>query len=169
MHGELEQLRRGERRSLLRPVVTEVCRLRDDLLRQADTLPADFDQKRAADLLRSYADSLEFTLDDNGITTFAPEAGEAFQARLHKVASKVPTRDGALVGTIAAVVSPGYRDVEADAVIAGARVVVYVADASAPEPVQAVVPDADDPAAGEPERTSPPTSASADEADESPG
>lgn len=168
MHSELEQLRRGERRSLLRPLVTEVCRLRDDLLRQADTLPADFDQQRAADLLRSYADSLEFTLEDNGITTFAPEIGEPFQARLHRVASKAPTRDSALVGTIAGVASPGYRDIEADAVVASARVVVHVADESEREPAHAAAADAagsaPKPPSSDPESASAPVSTSADAA-----
>ena len=35
LRSELDLLRRGERRGLLRPVLAEICRLRDDLLRQA--------------------------------------------------------------------------------------------------------------------------------------
>jgi len=130
MHAELEQLRRGERRSLLRPLVTEVCRTRDDLLRQADTLPADFDRDRAADLLRNFAAALEYTLEDNGVDGFAPEVGEPFDPRQHRVAGKSPTGDPGLVGAIGSVVAPGYRDTEAGTVISAARVVVYVAEES---------------------------------------
>jgi molecular chaperone GrpE len=137
LHGELEQLRRGERRSLLRPLVTEICRLRDDLLNQAATLPEPFDAARAADLLRSYADSLEIALEDNGITSYTPGVGEAFEARQHRAACKVPTRDADAVGTIAAVISSGYRDVEANVVIATARVAVHVADETESEPAPA--------------------------------
>ena len=48
LRSELELLRRGERRGLLRPLLTQMCRLRADLLRQAATLPADFDAAKAA-------------------------------------------------------------------------------------------------------------------------
>jgi molecular chaperone GrpE len=133
MHAELEQLRLGERRSLLRPLLTEVSRARDDLLRQAETLPEPFDRERAAELLRSFAGSLELALEDNGVTSFLPEVGEPFQARLHRAAGKSPTHEEAMVGTVAEVVSPGYRDIDADVVIATARVVVHVADQSIPE------------------------------------
>jgi molecular chaperone GrpE len=133
MHGELERLRRGERRSLLRPLVTEACRLRDDLLRQADTLPEAFDATQAATLLRSYADSLELALEDNGVTSFAPNVGDAFEPRLHRAAAKTSTSDPGAVGMISAVLSPGYRDVEAELVMTPARVAVYaLEDTAAP-------------------------------------
>ena len=50
LRSELELLRRGERRGLLRPLLTEMCRLAADLLRQAADLPADFDAAKAAGL-----------------------------------------------------------------------------------------------------------------------
>jgi molecular chaperone GrpE (heat shock protein) len=127
MHAELEQLRRGERRSLLRPLVTQVCRTRDDLLRQADTLPEDFERDRAAVLLRSFASSLAYSLEDHGVDSFMPEPGESFDAGRHRVAGKSPTGDESLAGTVESVVAPGYRDTEAGTVICAARVVVYVA------------------------------------------
>ena len=58
LRSELETLRRGERRGLLRPVLAEMCRLREDLISQAASLPADFDAAKAAGLLRSYAETL---------------------------------------------------------------------------------------------------------------
>ena len=51
LRSELDVLRRGERRGLLRPLLADMCRLRNDLLRQASGLPADYDAKKAAELL----------------------------------------------------------------------------------------------------------------------
>jgi molecular chaperone GrpE (heat shock protein) len=128
MHVELERLRRGERRSLLRPLITEICRLRDDILRQADTLPHAFDSAKAAELLRSYADSLVFALEDNGVCSYVPEVGDEFEATLHRASGRTPTTDARMVGKVASVVSPGYRDLEAERVIAPARVSLYAFD-----------------------------------------
>ena len=47
LRTELEVLRRGERRGLLRPLLADLCRLRGDLLSQSAALPADFDAGKA--------------------------------------------------------------------------------------------------------------------------
>jgi molecular chaperone GrpE len=133
MHAELDQLRRGERRSMLRPLLSEVCRLRDDLLRQAEGLPADFDGPRASTLLRSYAESIEIALADNGVSTYEPEPDDHFEPRGHRAVGRLPSPDPDLVGRIARVRKSGYRDVETNLPIAPAEVVVYV-PAPPPEP-----------------------------------
>jgi molecular chaperone GrpE len=133
MHAELDQLRRGERRSMLRPLLSEVCRLRDDLLRQAAALPADFDGPRAGTLLRSYAESIEIALADNGVSTYEPEPDDQFEPRGHRAVGRLPSDDPDLVGRIAVVRKSGYRDVETDLPIAPAEVVVYV-QAPPPDP-----------------------------------
>jgi hypothetical protein len=53
LRAEVERLRRGDRRGLLRPLLVEMCRLRNDLLRQSDDLPADYDAELSRALLRS--------------------------------------------------------------------------------------------------------------------
>src|SRR5260370_2823188 len=58
LRSELELLRRGERRGLLRPLLTDMCRLRNDLIRQACGLPADYDAQKPAELLLYYAESI---------------------------------------------------------------------------------------------------------------
>ncbi len=131
MHAELERLRRGERRSVLRPLVSEVCRVRDDILRQAEMLPEPFDPSKAVELLRSFAASLELALEDNGIASYAPDTGDAYEARVHRASGKTPTADPDLTGKVATVLSPGYRDIEGENVIAAARVTVFVLDESA--------------------------------------
>lgn len=122
---EVDRLRRGERRGLLRPLLVETCRLRNDLLRQAGELPADFDAERAALLLRSYAESVEITLENSGARTFAPELGDPFDPRMHRRVGGQPPEDPALAGRIASVSRDGYLDVDSNSPLAPAEVVVF--------------------------------------------
>lgn len=132
LRSELDTLRRGERRGLLRPVLAELCRLREDLLSQAETLPTDFDAAKTARLLRSYAETLELTLESNGVVTYAPDSGDRFDPRLHRRVSGEPTDDPALAGQVAKVRRDGYLDIEANSPIAPAEVTVFAATAAGP-------------------------------------
>jgi molecular chaperone GrpE len=125
LQAELDLLRQGERRGLLRPMLTDLCRLRNDLLKQAATLPGDFDAARAADLLRSYAETIQLTLEGNGVIAFAPDSGDAFDPRMHRRVSGEATADQALAGRIAGVQREGYLDLESDSPIAPAEVTVF--------------------------------------------
>jgi molecular chaperone GrpE (heat shock protein) len=142
LSSELAALRQGERRGVLRPVLAEMCRLRDDLLSQADTLPADFDAVRGAKLLRSYAETLELTLDSNGVVTYAPDRGEPFDPRRHRRAGGEPTTDPELAGHVAQVRRDGYLDNVANSPIAPAEVTVFTT-------VKMEQPPADEPSPGE--------------------
>jgi molecular chaperone GrpE len=128
LRDEVDRLRRGERRGLLRPLLTDMCRLRDDLLKQADTLPAEFDAVRAAALLRSYAETIEITLESNGVITYTPDGGDSFNPRLHRKVSGAGTTEAALAGHIAAIQRDGYLDIEANSPIAPAEVTVYAVE-----------------------------------------
>ena len=125
LHSEVDRLRRGERRALLRPLLVETCRLRNDLLRQADDLPDDFDADRARLLLRSYADSVELTLEDNGVVTFAPATGDQFEPRLHRRVGGESTNDPGVAGRVARVRRSGYLDSDTNMPIAPAEVVLF--------------------------------------------
>ena len=127
LRSELELLRRGERRGLLRPVFADMCRLRGDLLSQAAALPADFDAAKAADLLRSYAETIELTLESNGVVAFIPDGGERFDPRLHRRVGAEATDDPALAGHVSEVRRDGYLDIEANSPIAPAEVTVFAA------------------------------------------
>jgi molecular chaperone GrpE len=127
MHQELESLRRGERRSLLRPLLTEVCRLRDDLLRQAGQLPENFDAADAGELLRSYAESMTIALADNGVVTYEPQIEDAFEPREQRAVGKTPNQNEALAGKVASVLRAGYLDLETNVPLCRAEVVVFVA------------------------------------------
>jgi molecular chaperone GrpE len=125
LRDEVERLRRGERRGVLRPVLTDMCRLRDDLLNQAATLPTEFDAAKATALLRSYAETIEITLESNGVITYTPDNGDSFNPRLHRRISGAPTAEPALAGHIAAIRRDGYLDIETNSPIAPAEVTVY--------------------------------------------
>ncbi len=125
LRSELELLRRGERRGLLRPLLTDLCRLRNDLLRQADGLPAEYDAEKAAQLLASYAESVELTLEGNGVVSYTPDEGEAFDPRRHRKVRSADTTDPELGGRIAVVQRAGYLDIEANSPVTLAEVTVY--------------------------------------------
>jgi molecular chaperone GrpE (heat shock protein) len=125
LRSELEVLRRGDRRGLLRPVLADLCRLRGDLLSQAAALPPDFDATKAADLLRSYAETIELTLESNGVVTYAPDDGERFDPRLHRRVGGEATDDPSLAGRVAGVRRVGYLDIQANNPIAPAQVTVF--------------------------------------------
>jgi molecular chaperone GrpE (heat shock protein) len=133
LRTEVERLRRGERRGLLRPILAENCRLRNDLLRQAEELPDDFDAGQARLLLRSYADSVELALEDSGVITFAPSEGEPFDPRLHRRVYSVPTADVKLAGRVARVLRHGYMDIEANIPMAPAEVVLFTYVTTTPQ------------------------------------
>jgi molecular chaperone GrpE (heat shock protein) len=131
LRAEVERLRRGERRGLLRPLLTETCRLRNDLLRQAEDLPENFDAKQARRLLRSYAESIEIALEDSGVVSFAPENGDSFNPRIHRRVGAEPHPDAGLNGRIARVRRSGYLDLETNSPIAVAEVVLFATAADA--------------------------------------
>jgi molecular chaperone GrpE len=127
LRAELDTLRRGERRGMLRPLLTEMCRLRNDLLRQAATLPPDYDAERAAKLLISFAETVDLTLENNGVASYAPSEGDPFDPRRHRRLRGADSDDPAQSGRIARVLRDGYLDVEADSPIVPAEVTVYMA------------------------------------------
>lgn len=122
LHAEVERLRAGEQGLLLRPIVTDLQRLRTDLLHQATTLSPEIDQKQAATLLESFALSVELTLERGGSLPLRPSVGAQFSAREHRavklVAASCPEEDG----TVALVVADGYLDTSTDRVTVPARV-----------------------------------------------
>jgi hypothetical protein len=158
LRSEVEKLRRGERRALLRPLLVEICRLRDDLLRQAEDLPGDFDTERARLLLRSYADSVELALENSGVVTFAPDSGDPFEPRMHRRVGGEPNSAPALSGCVARVRRSGYLDVDANSPIAPAEVVVFGAVTARPANAPATA-QPTDPADADPETSAPAFSA----------
>jgi len=126
LRAELETLRRGERRGMLRPLLTEMCRLRNDLLRQAATLPPDYDADQAAKLLVSFAETVELTLENNGVASYSPGVGEPFDPRRHRRLRGADSDDPAEAGHVAQTLRDGYLDVETGSPIVHAEVTVFM-------------------------------------------
>ena len=127
LRAELELLRRGERRGLLRPLLTQMCRLHADLTRQAATLPPDFDAAKAVRLLQSYAETLEEALGDNGVVTYQPDEGEPFNPRRHRQVKRQPSTDPALERAYRRRAAARLPGLEADSPLAPAEVTVFMA------------------------------------------
>jgi molecular chaperone GrpE len=125
LHSEVESLRRGERKALLRPILTANSRLRDGLLTQSESLPDGIDATQAAQLLVSFADEVEMLLSDNGVAVETPAIGSPFDPRRQRVMATIPTADEAAQGTIAHVGRSGYVELESDTLLARAGVSVY--------------------------------------------
>lgn len=125
LHEDNQKLRAGERRLVLLPVLTDLQRLRNDLLRQAASMPADMTADRMAGLLESYAHSVELTLERGGVAVQRPEPGDAFDGGRHRPDGVVPAPDPAADGRIAAVLADGYADAVTGRVLTPATVRVH--------------------------------------------
>jgi len=129
LHGEVDRLRALERGGVLRPVVIDLCRLRNDMMRQARTLPQEMTTAKAGALLTTFAGAVEDALDRCGVVVARPVGGSPFSAGHHQVARTVEVTDPALDGTVAEVVQDGYVEVDGEKVVVPARVAVYRATA----------------------------------------
>jgi len=118
LHDENQRLRAGERQMVLRPVLVDLQRIRTELLQAAA------DTAVPGELLISFAHSVAQALERGGVLVVRPAAGEVFDPAQHRAAD-VMQSDDAEDGTIAEVLSDGYRDVVADRMLAPAAVVVF--------------------------------------------
>jgi len=125
LHEDNQKLRTGERRLVLMPVLTDLQRLRNDLLRQAATMPAEMTGERMAQLLDSYAHSVELTLERGGVTPIRPEPGEPFDAKRHRPSDVVEAPEPAADGRVAAVLADGYEETSSGRVLTPATVRVH--------------------------------------------
>jgi molecular chaperone GrpE (heat shock protein) len=125
LHTENERLRAGEARLYLRPMLTELLGLRNELLREAANLPEDLTSVEVGELLRSYASSAEHALDLVGVTVIRPAVGDALDPARHRasgtVAADAPEQDA----TVAKVLADGYVDIALDRALAPASVLVF--------------------------------------------
>jgi molecular chaperone GrpE len=107
LHEENQRLKAGTRRAILEPVVVDLFRIHESMLRECGRLAET--QPRAGKVLASYADELEMVLERCGFATFAAEPGEAFQPGRHAPAGTEVTDDPARHNTVAAPVGSRPR------------------------------------------------------------
>lgn len=122
LHAEIDRLRTGEQGLLLRPVITDLQKLRGELIRQAGALPAELGKEQVAELLESFALSVETALERCGCTAVRPEVGAEFSAREHRAVKLVPAPSPAEDETIAEVVADGYLDTRTNRIAVPAKV-----------------------------------------------
>lgn len=125
LHADIERMRANERSGVLRPVVTDLCRLRNDLLRQSATVPAEMTGAQVAALLGSFADVVEDALERCGVAALATPQGTSFAPGRQQVVGRVDGDEPALDGTVAAVVADGYAEIDSGKVVVPARVTVH--------------------------------------------
>ncbi|MGH3568144.1 MAG: nucleotide exchange factor GrpE [Pseudonocardia sp.] len=124
-HEDIERLRSVERVGQLRPVVTDLYQLRNDLLRQAGRIPAEMTGPKVAELLDSFAATVEEALERCGITVLPREVGGAFVPGHQQIAAVVEIDDAERDGTVAGVVQDGYAEIDGGKVVAPARITLY--------------------------------------------
>ncbi|GAB3723641.1 nucleotide exchange factor GrpE [Nocardiopsis nanhaiensis] len=109
LHAENQELRAGERRSVLDPVIADLIRLHEHLGDEARRLRGQ-DHDRTAALLESLADDALLALERVGVMPLEARPGDPFRGDLHQPLSTVDAPDPAQADTVARVVSQGFRD-----------------------------------------------------------
>lgn len=125
LHEENQRLRAGERQLVLRPLLVDLQRLHADLIRQAAGLPADLSAAQAAELLGSFAQSVELALERGGVRVFRPDVGEPFDSARQRAVGVLPAPSPGADGRIVEVLGSGYLDTATDRALAPAVVRVH--------------------------------------------
>ncbi len=122
LHEENERLRAGDRQIVLRPLLTDMQRMRHELLRESARLPEQMSGPQVAAVLRSFAYSLELSLQRGGVDVIAPAIGSAVDPVRHRVTATLATTDQTLDATVAEVIMDGYFDTAAERTTTPAQV-----------------------------------------------
>jgi molecular chaperone GrpE (heat shock protein) len=117
LHAENRQLREGELRSAMLPLLRDLMRLHDDLDRITAVDPAAND----AALVR---DAITDTLARNGVSSFAPRPADPFDSSRHAAVGTDLTDDQRIDRTIATVRRAGFRH-DDGSIVRAADVTVY--------------------------------------------
>ncbi|MEV4350360.1 nucleotide exchange factor GrpE [Actinoplanes sp. NPDC049596] len=120
LHDDNQKLRAGERRLVLMPVLTDLQRLRNDLIRQAAV-----GGQEVAGLLTSYAHSVELTLERGGVAVIRPAPGDEFDGGRHRPDGVLDAERPEDDGRVAVALSDGYLDTISGRVLTPATVRVH--------------------------------------------
>jgi molecular chaperone GrpE len=102
LHEENQQLRQGQHRVVLEPVIADLIRLYDQLAREARRDPDG--------ILPSFVAEVAELLDRCGIEAFEAEVGQAYRTDLHRPLAVVPTTNPDQHNTVAEAVAAGFID-----------------------------------------------------------
>jgi molecular chaperone GrpE len=107
LHEDNQRLRGGFARIILEPVVTDLIRLHDQLVREVRRLEAAGQDAR---LLWSFAEDVTAILDRCGIEVFSAEPGDPFERERHRPLAVVTCDDESRHNTVAEVVAVGFLE-----------------------------------------------------------
>jgi molecular chaperone GrpE len=120
LHEENQRLRSGELQLMLRPILVDLQRLRNELLAGVGT--RELSPAQVAELLGSFASSVELTLERGGVQVLRPPVGAPFDPAVHQVVGVVAVADPTGDGLLAEVLGDGYLDTVSGRALAPARV-----------------------------------------------
>lgn len=127
LHDEVQQHRRDLLNQALRPFVSGVIRMHDNLAKQSTKLPAKpddwFSRARFLGQIDGVREELEMLLEANGVERFEHPAA-AFEPSVQTAMKRVPTSDPDAGGLVAERLRPGFQ--RGDTVLQKERVAVYV-------------------------------------------
>ena len=107
LHEENQRLRAGMGRLILEPVVTDLIRLYDQLVREVRRLEAEGQDSR---LIWSFAEDVVQILERCGIEVFSAEPGVAFDRDRHRALAAVGCDEESRHNTVAEVVAVGFLE-----------------------------------------------------------
>ena len=107
LHEDNQRLRGGFARIILEPVVADLIRLHDQLVREVRRLEAAGQDAR---LLWSFAEDVAQILDRCGIDIFSAEPGDPFDRDRHRALAVVACDDESRHNTVAEVVAVGFLE-----------------------------------------------------------
>jgi molecular chaperone GrpE (heat shock protein) len=111
LHAENERLRRAEMDRARDPFVRDLIGLRDTCLRTARRWEErdDAASGRVAEVLRGVSDDVQLILGRQGVDSFEPTIGAAYDRREQRVTRSLSTGDADGADVVAEVLRPGYR------------------------------------------------------------
>ncbi|MFD7861902.1 nucleotide exchange factor GrpE [Streptomyces sp. NPDC059783] len=112
LHGELEQLRRGEVEQALDVVRRPLIRLHDRIRQQADRVDEPLSVEELRVLLRALADETADALAASGVERYEAREGDAYDASRHRPLGRVPAGSAEEDRLVGRVVTAGFEQGE---------------------------------------------------------
>ena len=134
LHSELQEHRRDIVAKTVRPLVTGMIQLHDDIGRTVEALQSkplgEITVERLFRVVEDFQDDIEIVLAQNGVDVFR-ELGTSFEPRRQRALKTVPTLEPEQVGQVIRSLRPGFE--RHDEILQKERVEVYVKKQRVPE------------------------------------
>jgi molecular chaperone GrpE (heat shock protein) len=125
LHSDNQALREGQIRTALQPVLTDLAKLYDGLIQQAQRLASEAEAAAEHALWASFADDVAMALERYGADIVTARPGETYDRGRHVAVSFVGNTDLSAGGTVAQMIGVGLVDQESGQMRRPVRVRVY--------------------------------------------